>query len=93
MRYRIARSYYHAEAYDKAARAAQALITAAEGDGEAIHDYRVYDLLGSAHFALAHYEEAADAYRHALRLMPADAPEGDKIERYHQFALELRSKA
>ncbi len=93
MRYRIARCYYHAEAYDKAARAAESLIAAAQGEGEAVEDYRVYDLLGSAQFALGHYDEAADAYRRALDLMPADAPEGDKIERYHQFARELRSRA
>lgn len=90
LHYQIARSYYQAEAYDKAIGAVDTLLQAAQKEHQTISDYRIFDILGSAHFALKHYRAAAEAYDAALKLAPSSAPDLDKIKRYHQFALELR---
>ncbi|MBE0691247.1 MAG: hypothetical protein IH587_14100, partial [Anaerolineae bacterium] len=62
-------------------------------DHQTISDYRIFDILGSAHFALKHYVAAHEAYEMALNLAPSNASDLDKIKRYHQFAQELSTKA
>jgi tetratricopeptide (TPR) repeat protein len=93
LHYQIARSYYHAEAYERAIEAIETLLRAAAHDNQTLTDYRIFDVLGNAHFALKHYRAAADAYSMALRLAPPNAPDLDKIRRYHQFAHELRASS
>ncbi|MBE0690481.1 MAG: tetratricopeptide repeat protein [Anaerolineae bacterium] len=93
LHYQIARSYYQAEAYDKAVGAVDTLLQAAQKDHQTISDYRIFDILGSAHFALKHYIAAHEAYDQALKLAPSNASDLDKIKRYHQFAQELSAKA
>ncbi|MCC6613369.1 MAG: tetratricopeptide repeat protein [Anaerolineae bacterium] len=93
LHYQIARSYYQAEAYDKAIGAVDTLLNAALKDQQTISDYRIFDILGSAHFALKHYVAAREAYDQALKLAPTNASDLDKIKRYHQFAAELSARA
>lgn len=88
--YRIARACYHYNSYEETIYAVQQYISAAELDGEAVQDYRIYDVLGNAQFALGRYADAFESYQMALRLAPANAGDLDKIKRYQQFAQELR---
>jgi len=89
LHYRIARSYYHQSDYANAVAAIERLVAAAEAEGEQIQDYRIYDVLGNAQFALGHYAEAVAAYQKALETAPANAEGLDKIRKYHEFAQEL----
>lgn len=91
LHYQIARSHYHADAFERAIDAVERLLSAALKDNQTIHDYRIFDVLGNAHFALKHHRAAADAYETALRMAPPNAPDLDKIRRYYQFAQELRA--
>lgn len=85
--YRIARAYYQQGAYEKTIEALRHALEVARNDGHE-HDYRMYDLLGSAHFALARYQLASEAYATALTLAPQKDEHLDKIRKYHQFSLE-----
>ncbi|MBI5669864.1 MAG: tetratricopeptide repeat protein [Chloroflexi bacterium] len=85
--YRIARSYYHQRAYQETVETIQNLLAAARADGQPVDDYRVYDLLGSAQFALGKYDRAAEAYQQALQLAPPNA-DVDKIRTYLDYAQE-----
>ncbi len=87
--FRIARAYYCLNSYEDTIRAVQEYISAAEQDDEASQDYRVYDVLGNAQFALGRYADALESYKTALRLAPANASDLDKIRRYQRFAQEL----
>lgn len=87
--YRIARSYYHQNNYTGTVTAIKQLMSTAENEGEPIHDYRIYDILGNAQFALGQYTEAEASYRAALELAPANAEGLEKIRKYYQFAQEL----
>jgi tetratricopeptide (TPR) repeat protein len=87
--YRMARGFYQQQAFDKAVEAIQRMLRAAEAEGQAINDYRVFDVLGNAQFALRHYDKAVEAYLEALRIAPSNAEELDKIRKYCQFAQEL----
>jgi tetratricopeptide (TPR) repeat protein len=88
LRLQIARALYQQQAYERAIAVIEALLTAAEKEGQLVSDYRAFDLLGSAHFALQQYGAARAAYERALALSPA-AEDRDKIERYRGFAAEL----
>lgn len=87
--FRIARAYYYLNNYEETIRAVQEYISAAEQDDEASQDYRVYDVLGNAQFALGRYADALESYKTALRLAPSNASDLDKIRRYQRFAQEL----
>lgn len=89
LHYRIARSCYQKRDYEAAVRAIKQMLAAAETEGEPVRDYRVYDVLGNAHFALKHYPEAVEAYQMALQIAPPNAENVDKIKTYYQFAQEL----
>lgn len=84
----IARALYQSNEYERAINAIDTLLKAAEKDGQPVSDYRVYDVLGSAHFALKQYRPALAAYDHALSLSPS-AVDLDKLQRYRGFAAEL----
>jgi tetratricopeptide (TPR) repeat protein len=87
--YRIARSYYQQHAYEKSIEAIRHMLKAAETEGQAVNDYRVYDILGNAQFALKQYDKAAEAYQTALRIAPPNAEDLDKIKMYWQYAEDL----
>jgi tetratricopeptide (TPR) repeat protein len=87
--YRMARGYYQQQAYDKAIEAIQRMLNTAKSEGQTVSDYRVYDVLGNAQFALKHYAKAAEAYEMALQIAPPNAEEIDKIRRYCQYAQEM----
>jgi tetratricopeptide (TPR) repeat protein len=90
LHYRIARSYYQQGNYQAAINAIQQMLSAASIEGETVNDYRAFDILGSAQFALGWYADAADSYLKALELAPANAENLEKIKTYYQFAQELR---
>lgn len=87
--YRIARSYYQKRSYEKSVEAIHRMLEAAEAEGQNITDYRVYDVLGNAQFALGNYVKAAEAYQEALKIAPPNADNLDKIKIYYKFAQEL----
>lgn len=89
LHYRIARSCYQKRDYEAAIRAIKQMLSAAEIEGEPVSDYRVYDVLGNAHFALKQYAEAVQAYRIAIQMAPPNAENVEKIRTYYQFAQEL----
>jgi tetratricopeptide (TPR) repeat protein len=86
--YSIARSYYQQRAFEEAISAVNQVLAVAEAEGQIINDYRVYDILGNAHFALGRYEQAIEAYNTALQMAPANANNIDKIKSYYDLARE-----
>lgn len=89
LHYRIARSYYQQNAYNKAIEAIERLLASANADGETIRDYRIYDVLGNAQFALGLYPEAQLSYQSALQVAPAGVEGTQKIRQYLQLAQDL----
>ncbi len=89
LQYRIARALYQLGDYERAAQAIQKMLQAADADGQAVGDYRVYGILGNSYFAIGSYADAIDAYQTALQIAPSNAESLDKIRQYHQFALDL----
>lgn len=87
--FRIARAFYQAADYERAIQAIQRMMAAAQAEGQSVTDYRVYDILGNAFFAVGRYDDALEAYRTALHHAPPNAENLDKIKTYHDFALEL----
>jgi tetratricopeptide (TPR) repeat protein len=88
LHYRTARAYYQSEQYQQAVHVINHMLDVAQNDNQPISDYRVYNVLGSAHFALKNYTKAVNAYREALNMAPPTA-ELDQIRCYHKFAEEL----
>ena len=86
LRYQLACAYYQCGDYDRTCECLGRLITAEADEGGAIRDFRVYDLLGNAHFALGRYDEALASYSHALSLTPPHTQESAQIRRYHDYA-------
>lgn len=89
LHYRIARSFYQHGDYERTIQSLYNMLAAARSEGETISDYRVYDFLGNALFAVKRYDEALEAYRLALKIAPANAENLDKIRAYHDYAREL----
>jgi tetratricopeptide (TPR) repeat protein len=90
LHYRIARCRYQLNDYAGTIAAINRLLEAAAAEGEQIDDYRIYDVLGNAQFALGQYTQAEESYRKALAMAPSNAEGLEKIRKYHQFAQELR---
>ncbi|MDX2136947.1 MAG: tetratricopeptide repeat protein [Chloroflexota bacterium] len=88
LHYQMARAWYQCAEYDKAVNAMDTLLKTAHLDNQPVTDYRVYDVLGSAHFALKRYHAARQAFDQALALTPS-ADDREKIIRYRTFAAEL----
>jgi tetratricopeptide (TPR) repeat protein len=87
--YRIARCHYQLRDYEKAVETVKRLLESALSDGQTIHDYRIYNVLGNAQFALGRYDQALETYRYALDIAPANAENLDKLKQYYRFAQEL----
>ena len=86
--YRIARSYYQQRSYEKSVEAINRMLAAAKAEGQDVRDYRVFDVLGNAQFALGNYAKAAEAYQAALRIAPSNAENIEDIRAYYRFAQE-----
>ena len=65
------------------------MIDQAGAESSPITDYRVYDILGNALFALERYPEAAEAYQAAMSLAQESAEGLDKIKLYYHFSRQL----
>jgi tetratricopeptide (TPR) repeat protein len=91
--YQIARCYYHLRAYEKTIATLEHIERTLAEENENLSDYRVFHLLGNAHFALEQYQNAVTAYRRAVELAPAQAKDLDKIQTYLRFAQELSEDA
>lgn len=89
LHHRIARCRYHQNDYSGTIAAINRLLEAAATEGERIDDYRIYDVLGNAQFALGQFTGAEESYRTALAMAPSNADGLEKIRKYHQFAQEL----
>jgi tetratricopeptide (TPR) repeat protein len=87
--YRIARCYYQQGAYTEAIQAIQNALEAAVSDEHPIDDYRVFDMLGNAHFALKRYDKAIEAYQTAIQMIPQNDENIAKIQAYYDLAREL----
>ena len=85
----IARCQYKKHAYKETIESINRLLDAAQQDGAEIEDYRVYELLGGAYFALKRYDEAIEAYQSALNRVPPNAEHGHQIRSYYNLAKEL----
>ncbi len=87
--YRIAQSHYQRRQYEQAVNALYQMIEAAQREEQSINDYRVYDMLGNALFALGRYDRAIEAYRTALQIAPVNADNLALIQSYHDLARDL----
>ncbi|NJO83364.1 MAG: tetratricopeptide repeat protein [Blastochloris sp.] len=85
--YRIARNYYQLGDYPKAIAQLDKLIKATEADGQTISDYRIFNVLGNALFALGQYPRAMQAYQSAIEIAPPNV-NVTRIHEYYQFARE-----
>ncbi len=86
--YQIGCCHYQMKDYRKAADALQRLVTAAATEHQTIDDYRIFDLLGNALFALQQFSAAAEAYRQALEIAPPHKA-AMTIKSYHDLAVGL----
>ncbi|MBL8161891.1 MAG: tetratricopeptide repeat protein [Anaerolineae bacterium] len=87
--YRIARSHYQQRMYQSVVDTIREMEQVAVAEAQSIEDYRVYDILGNALFALRRYEQAVEAYGQALRIAPTNAENLSKIKSYYDLAREL----
>ena len=85
----IARCHYKKHAYKETIESINRLLNVAQQDGLGIEDYRIYELLGGAYFALKRYDEATLAYQSALEIVPPNAEQGHQIRSYYNLAKEL----
>ncbi|NLX11448.1 MAG: tetratricopeptide repeat protein [Chloroflexi bacterium] len=93
VRYQIARCYYRLQNYQRTIETLEALQAAAAAEGDLVHDYRVYHLLGNACYALERYSQAVAAYHQALLLAPVGAAQLDQIRAYLRYAEDLSTRA
>lgn len=87
--HRMARCQYHKHSYYAVVEIVGELLKRATSEDQIIEDYRIYDLLGNAHFALQKYGEAAAAYKTALKMAPPNVGYADQIQPYLDMAREL----
>jgi tetratricopeptide (TPR) repeat protein len=85
----IARCYYKKHAYPETVDSINRLLNLAHQDGLNVEDFRVYELLGGALFALKRYVEATQAYQSALQMMPPNTDYTHQIRSYYNLAKEL----
>lgn len=87
--FQIARSYYRLRIYEKTIDTIAAMEESVSTEAQTIKDYRVFQLLGNAYFALEDYRDAALAYQQAITLAPEKSTDYKKISTYLRFAEEL----
>ncbi|MBI1277012.1 MAG: tetratricopeptide repeat protein [Anaerolineaceae bacterium] len=85
----IARCHYKKHAFPETIDSIRRLLNLAEQDGMSIEDFRVYELLGGALFALKRYDEATEAYQSALKIIPPNTDYSHQILSYYNLAKEL----
>lgn len=90
--YRMARAYYLLRDYPAAIRAIERMVKAAHADGQQVTDYRVYTVLGHAHYALEQYAEAETAYATALTIAPPTAESLPTLREYLGYAQTMARK-
>jgi tetratricopeptide (TPR) repeat protein len=88
---RAARAYYQQGLYDQTQRIVQRAIQGAESEGQTI-DFRAYDLLGSAYYALNKFPQSVEAFDKALALIPSNDASKPKIVQYRQYATEAQAR-
>jgi tetratricopeptide (TPR) repeat protein len=89
LRYQIARCHYRMRDYEKSVASVEKVVETARRDKTPITDWRVYNLMGNAYFALEKYKMAAEAYQHAVELAPVGAAGLEKTHIYLRFSQEL----
>jgi tetratricopeptide (TPR) repeat protein len=87
--YRIACCYYQQGSYAETVQVIQSLLNLADTEDAPINDYRVFDILGNALFALKKYDGAIGAYQKAIKLVPPNQDSLRKIQTYYELAREL----
>lgn len=87
--YRVATCYYHLRDYHNVLQTVEQMQHLAKAEAQEIDDYRVYDVLGNALFAMKKYDRAVEAYQRALGIAPANADTLHKIRSYYDLAKEL----
>ncbi len=87
--YRIARCHYQLRAYRDAVNTIEHMLIKAAAEQQGLDDYRPYDVMGSAYFALGEYPQAIAAYEQALQIAPANAEVAAKIRSYQDRAKRL----
>jgi tetratricopeptide (TPR) repeat protein len=87
--YRIARCHYQLRAYRETITAIEHMLAKAATEQQPIDDYRPYDVMGSAFFALAEYPRAVACYEQALQIAPSNAEVVSKIRSYYERAKQL----
>lgn len=85
----IARCHYKKHAYPETIDSINHLLNLAQQDGMNVEDFRIYELLGGALFALKRYDEATQAYQSALRIIPPNTDYSHQILSYYNMAKEL----
>lgn len=90
--YQIALCYYQIAHYQQVIDTIQHLLDIAHRDNIIMSDYRVYDVLGSAQFALGDFKQASETYKKALTLTPPQPNVIDKIKLYWHYSLQLAQK-
>jgi tetratricopeptide (TPR) repeat protein len=90
--YRAAQCHYQQGKYDTTISLIKRLLTSAQLESSPITDYRVYDILGNAQFALAQYQDAKVSYQTAMQLAPDTAKGLDKIKLYYHFSHQLAAE-
>lgn len=85
----IARCYYHKRDYMETVNIISRLLKNAQEDMQTIKDFRIFDMLGNALFALKRYQEAITAYQLALSIVPPHTEYSQKIQSYYDLAREL----
>src|SRR5690606_15759313 len=88
--YRIGRCYYQNGDYERSIQTIRQMLDVAARDGQPVSDYRVYEMLGNAYYALSRYDGATEAYEIALSLAPANGANLENLQTYYKLAQELR---
>jgi tetratricopeptide (TPR) repeat protein len=85
----MARCYYQRAQYAAAIETIKKLMVVLDEMEMSVSDFRIYDVLGSAHFALSQYTDAAHAYEQAMQYAPETPEIRDKIRLYWHYSLQL----
>ena len=84
--YRIAKAYYFKSNYQRTIAIINSLLSKVRDDSLS---YLLYDLLGSAYFALGNYRQAQDMFSIALENTPNGTNLREKILLYYRYSTEL----